>query len=96
MQGVLRNLIRLFVIIRVLMRYGALSSFLSQGGPMVASIARVLGYFADPALASGRPGQRLAAALETLGPTFVKFGQGLSKSSAKPASGPECSVPAIG
>lgn len=77
MPGPLRDFVRLFHIVRVLSRHGAIL-LPDRCGPVAGLLFRFLGRFADPVLAAGRPGQRLAAALEELGPTFVKFGQGLS------------------
>jgi ubiquinone biosynthesis protein len=49
---------------------------LLPGAPRVA--ARILRLFASPAARGLRPGQRLAAALERLGPAAIKLGQLLS------------------
>lgn len=73
-----RNFCRLFVIARTLARHDAL--FLFDAHPvskLVASCARLTAR-ADPKTRSLRPGQRLAAALTALGPTFIKLGQALS------------------
>jgi ubiquinone biosynthesis protein len=73
----LRNLGRLAKIGLTLARHDAL--FLFAGVPIVAFYLRCAGLFArrrgpPPA----RPGQRLAAALDELGPGFIKLGQLLS------------------
>ncbi len=73
-----RNLLRLFVIGRTLARHDAL--FLLEGhavGRFVTALARFTAK-ANPSTADLRPGQRLAQALTTLGPTFIKMGQALS------------------
>lgn len=73
-----RNFCRLFVIARTLARHDAL--FLFDAHPiskLVASCARLTAQ-ADPKNRKLRPGQRLAAALTSLGPTFIKLGQALS------------------
>jgi ubiquinone biosynthesis protein len=70
----LRNLARLAAIGLILARYDALFPF--AGIPVVAFYLRFAGLFArrrGPAAA--RPGQRLAAALDEMGPSFVKLGQ---------------------
>ena len=66
----LRTLRRLLVITLVLIRYD-LAVLVDVPG------ARFLSLFAKRKSA-GRPGQRLAAALVELGPTFIKLGQALS------------------
>ncbi|HIJ61916.1 MAG TPA: 2-polyprenylphenol 6-hydroxylase [Rhodospirillaceae bacterium] len=76
MISVARNLWRLTSIARVLAREGAMF-------PLEASDAgRLLVNALDPLVSPDsrqlRPGQRLAVALQRLGPTFVKFGQALS------------------
>lgn len=73
-----RNFCRLFLIARTLARHDAL--FLFEGHPaskIIAGFARFTAK-ADPKTRSLRPGQRLAAALTALGPTFIKLGQALS------------------
>jgi ubiquinone biosynthesis protein len=72
----IRNLLRLATIARALTRHDALFLLdVSEGGRM---LAKILHLFADRRFSTLRPGQRLAAALQSLGPTFVKFGQALS------------------
>ncbi len=78
MLRTLRNLGRLWVIARSFAEYDAL--FLLEGHPQgqsAANLARVL-WTPRKDVKELRPGQRLALALTALGPTFIKFGQGLS------------------
>src|SRR3712207_6711946 len=71
----LRNLTRLVVIGRTLGRYDALfPEELRDVAPGLAALARLMSRKDVP----GRPGQRLAAALCELGPSFIKLGQILS------------------
>jgi ubiquinone biosynthesis protein len=75
MLRALRNLFRLARIGLTLARYDAISAFSHAGLPPA------LLWFANRLPAkrgTGRPGQRLAAAFTTLGPTFIKLGQALS------------------
>lgn len=77
MLRTIRNLWRLFTIARVFARHDALFLLDSIGifQPILAYahlIAR------KPEVGRERPGQRLAAALQELGPTFIKLGQALS------------------
>src|ERR1700744_49283 len=68
------NLFRLFRTLLVFLRHGALFPLEPRGpGWRVWLMRRT-----DPAFAALRPGQRLAAALQRLGPTYIKFGQALS------------------
>jgi len=70
-----RNALRLLRIARVLARHDAL--FLLERTELLKGVvwlARLLAHRRR----QGRPGQRLAAALEEAGPTFIKFGQALS------------------
>ena len=74
----IRSLYRLFFIARTLARHDAL--FLLEGdrvGRIVATLVRLTAR-PLPSVAALRPGQRLAAALSALGPTFIKAGQALS------------------
>ncbi len=73
-----RNLYRLFVIGRTLARHDAL--FLLEGYSVGRTVAVLVRLTARPlpALSALRPGERLAAALSSLGPTFIKLGQALS------------------
>ncbi|MGE4280161.1 MAG: 2-polyprenylphenol 6-hydroxylase [Magnetospirillum sp.] len=70
----IRNLNRLFTIARVLARHDALAVV---DLPIAALASKVLRLGREPLL-QGRPGERLAAALSELGPTFIKLGQALS------------------
>lgn len=80
MLRALRNIFRLIAIARTLARYDALfpADWMPATGGLVFA-ARVLSGFR---IASGirdlRPGERLALALQDLGPSFIKFGQMLS------------------
>ncbi len=76
MIGATRNLLRLAAIGSALARHDAL--FPLQAHEVGRLLIRLLRPMADPAMRQLRPGQRLAAALEYLGPTFIKFGQALS------------------
>jgi ubiquinone biosynthesis protein len=69
-----RNIGRLFNIARILARHDALMllEHLEVGGPAVI-LARLFSR-----KCKGRPGQRLAAALQETGPSFIKLGQALS------------------
>ncbi len=69
-----KNIMRLFSIARILARHDALMVLekLEIGGPAIALIR----FFARRG--SGRPGQRLALALQQAGPSFIKLGQALS------------------
>lgn len=69
-----RNLGRLIRIATTLARYDALSAFSRFGLPPA------LAWFANRLARKreGRPGQRLAAAFASLGPSFIKLGQALS------------------
>ena len=76
----LRNILRLLVIARVLARHGALRALASALAAIGAhslflDLARFL---FGRGVGSGRPGERLAAALSELGPAFIKLGQVLS------------------
>ncbi len=74
----LRNLGRLIGIARTLARHDALFPFAELGAPALAlSLARRL-WGPGRAPPERRPGQRLAAALQALGPSFIKLGQALS------------------
>ena len=69
-----RNLNRLLTIARVLARHDALDAV---DLPLAQAAAKALRLGRAPTHC-GRPGQRLAAALVELGPTFIKLGQALS------------------
>jgi len=68
------NLFRLIRILRVLLRHGALFPLESRGPSWRLWLLRRT----DPQFAALRPGQRLVAGLQALGPTYIKFGQALS------------------
>ena len=71
----LRNIARLLGIARTLARHDALFLLETLGvTPAVVVAARCL----SQRHAEGRPGQRLARALEEAGPSFIKLGQALS------------------
>ena len=71
----LRNLCRLVRIGLTLARYGALDTVAGVAvPPLVLRLARPMRRKDLPE----RPGQRLAAALTALGPSFIKLGQALS------------------
>ena len=70
-----RNFRRLFAIARILARNDALFLLETLGvAPGVALVARVL----SRRRVAGRPGERLARALNEAGPSFIKLGQALS------------------
>jgi ubiquinone biosynthesis protein len=73
-----RHLVRLVEIAFILARYDALVALDGFIGPRLA--LRPLRFLRrrDAALVRLRPGQRLAAALEAMGPSFIKLGQALS------------------
>ncbi len=73
----LRNLARLAAIGLILARHDALFAF--AGVPVVALYLRLARRFTRRrAPAAARPGQRLAAALDEMGPSFIKLGQLMS------------------
>jgi ubiquinone biosynthesis protein len=73
-----RNLIRLIRIVWVLARHGVFEPLEGIAeAPTVSGAARLAKRLRDPAV-SGRWGQRLAEALQALGPSFVKLGQSLA------------------
>ncbi len=75
MAGTVRHVFRLLAIARTLARHDAL--FPLEGldvAPRIVAMARVL----SRRRRAGRPGERLAEALQALGPTFIKLGQALS------------------
>jgi ubiquinone biosynthesis protein len=71
----LRHIRRLLAIVRTLAQHDALF-FIEQGNlaPALAGIARLV-VRRQP---NRRPGERLAAALQALGPSFIKLGQSLA------------------
>ncbi|MBT3358260.1 MAG: 2-polyprenylphenol 6-hydroxylase [Rhodospirillales bacterium] len=75
MLRAIRNLSRLLRIAKILARHDAL--FLLERldfAPAVVTLARLISYRRR----EGRPGQRLALALQEAGPSFIKVGQALS------------------
>ncbi|MCK5446025.1 MAG: 2-polyprenylphenol 6-hydroxylase, partial [Rhodospirillaceae bacterium] len=71
----LRHIARLFAIARTLARHDALFILQTLGiHPFVVTLAGLLGRRRT----KGRPGQRLAAALQEMGPSFIKLGQMLA------------------
>lgn len=71
----LRNGWRLFVLARTLARHDAMFVFEQPGfAQPLPALARLLSGRRQP----GRPGQRLARALQDSGPSFIKLGQALS------------------
>ena len=70
-----RNILRLIAIAWTLARHDALFPLERFGiAPLVTAPARLVALRRRP----GRPGQRLALAVQALGPSFIKFGQLLS------------------
>jgi len=70
-----RNFWRVIGIARTLARHNALEPFALL--PQLRPLLRLGAPFVNKR-AAGRPGQRLAAALEEMGPSFIKFGQSLA------------------
>ncbi len=71
----LRNVVRLLVLARTLARHDALFLLEHIGvAPSITLVARLVSRRRRP----GRPGQRLARALQEAGPSFIKLGQALS------------------
>ena len=70
-----RNIARLSVIVWTLARHDALYPLEVAGFELVAALLRRLFARRD---ATGRVGERLVAALNALGPSFIKLGQALS------------------
>ena len=75
MFAAIAHLARLLRIARVFARHDALFPLEHAGAsPVIVAIARAISRRAAP----GRPGERLAAAREGVGPSFSKLGQALS------------------
>ncbi len=75
MRRAVRNILRLLQIARTLARHDALFALeWFEVAPAITLIARAVSRRRVP----GRPGERLAAAFQALGPGFIKFGQALS------------------
>lgn len=82
-EALVRNSInhvwRLYRLLRQLGRHDALFPLEQIELPsVVRTILRFLSGRADPRMAALRPGERLSAAFQVLGPSFIKFGQALS------------------
>ncbi|HUZ71376.1 MAG TPA: 2-polyprenylphenol 6-hydroxylase [Stellaceae bacterium] len=73
-----RHLLRLGEIVLTLARYDALFPLERVAGAALVVRGLRLLRRRDPALSRLRPGQRLAEALQALGPSFIKLGQALS------------------
>jgi ubiquinone biosynthesis protein len=78
-----RNILRLLVIARTLARHGALAPLkdVMEGAGLAPAVLFLAELFSRPPTARAealRPGERLAAALTSLGPAFIKLGQMLS------------------
>jgi ubiquinone biosynthesis protein len=73
-----RNLVRLIEIAFILARYDALSPLENVLGDRLLLRAARLFRRRDETLSRLRPGERLAAALQAMGPSFIKLGQALS------------------
>lgn len=75
MSGNVKNVLRLLRVARILARHDALFLLEKLGvAPAVCWMARMGSYRRSP----GRPGKRLARALQQAGPSFIKLGQALS------------------
>ena len=75
MSRTIKNIWRLLRITWILGRYDAL--FLLEDANIAPFVTWIAG-LAPRRRGLGRPGERLAAALQVLGPSFIKFGQALS------------------
>ncbi len=79
MRRALRNLGRVWSIARTLARHDALFPLAILGAPRIFALAiRLSGPRRIPAVKDKRPGERLALALQSLGPAFIKLGQALA------------------
>jgi ubiquinone biosynthesis protein len=79
MWHALRNFVRLCTCAWILARHGALAPLATiPQAPALAFAARFVLLFRDRRYDRLRPGERLAAALNSLGPSFIKFGQSLA------------------
>ncbi len=79
MRRALRNLRRVWSIARTLARHDALFPLEILGAPRIFAIAiRLSGPRRIQAVRDKRPGERLALALQALGPAFIKLGQALA------------------
>ncbi len=80
MLRALRNIFRLIAIARTLARYDALfpADWMPATGGLVFAARVLSGFRTASGIRDLRPGERLALALQDLGPSFIKFGQMLS------------------
>ena len=80
MLRALRNIFRLIGIARTLARHDALfpADWIPATGGLVFAARVLSGFRTAPGTRDLRPGERLARALQDLGPSFIKFGQMLS------------------
>ncbi len=79
MRRALRNLGRVWEIARTLARHDALFPLAIMGAPGILAFAiRLSGPRRIAAVRDKRPGERLALALQALGPAFIKLGQALA------------------
>ncbi len=75
MRKTIENISRLLTIARILARHNALFALeYFAVAPIIVTMARVISKRNAP----GRPGERLARALNEAGPSFIKLGQALS------------------
>jgi len=78
MRSPLQNFTQLLKVARTLARHDALFPLESfEVAPMVVTLSKLLAVFSK-AETSGRPGQRLAKALNEAGPSFIKLGQAMA------------------
>lgn len=75
MLGSMRHLARLWALARLLARHDAMFALEMAGAPRPLLRLAAAGVRRDPV---GRPGERLARALNEAGPSFIKLGQALS------------------
>ncbi len=80
MLRALRNVLRLIGIARTLARHDALFplDWLPATGGFILTARLLSGFQVKRSVRALRPGERLAIALQELGPSFIKFGQMLS------------------
>ena len=79
MGRTVRSLRRVWSIARTLARHDALFPLEILGAPRIFAFAiRLSGPRRIPDVKDKRPGERLALALQSLGPAFIKLGQGLA------------------
>ncbi|MBM3502317.1 MAG: 2-polyprenylphenol 6-hydroxylase [Alphaproteobacteria bacterium] len=75
MLASLRHIVRLIRLARILARHGTLDLLGLVGLGALAKALRPILPKPAPAIATLRRGQRIAAALQEMGPAFIKFGQ---------------------